>query len=423
MTQINNSNHLLKNETDSSSVILCNSRWSWINAPVPLFQRTGRGNLRTALMALVCIFTSGLGIAHGNETITVNGKIEKIDLFERIVSIAVPGLEANTGDEEKPQPTIIELELTRKTKIISKAVAVGTDAIKPGSDAIVKYNSKLMVVVSIEFGPRLEAVNLQELNSPMKDFAPCVTSDGLEIFWATETLGRKSIYTLWHARRKSTETLFDNKKQLFSGQAPVLSSDGLELLFRDSASESINLATRKSRDEDFGRPVVVQSLTFPQRDPSPTWLTADGLTLYLDFAIRGGKDLLDCWVVTRDSISSAWNPAKRVEARFEGMLNDFHFYSASATSDNLRLYCVSDHGMGILSRTQPSGPFTQWDEIYLTSPDGSPAYCLKHQYIPATRELFLSSNNIFPDPATKRKRWADLWVIKDFQPPAAVSQK
>ena len=86
----------------------------------------------TRLFGSAIWFLACCGFALGGEAVTVQGKIEKIDVDERKLVISVP------GSDDK-----IELEVTRKTKIRRDEKDVGIDAIKAGSQAKIKYDSIL----------------------------------------------------------------------------------------------------------------------------------------------------------------------------------------------------------------------------------------------------------------------------------------
>ena len=369
----------------------------------------------TRAIASLILFTMCLEIVHGGETITITGTIEKIDLSERTLMIL-------TRDNDQK----IDLELTRKTKIKRGSESVGPDVIKAGDQATIQYDSDLLAAIIIELGTTgpTEALNLEELNTPENESSPCVSLDGLEIFWVQHSVEKGM--SIWSARRKNAEGFFTGKKRLFSGHAPVLSADGLELLYRNIDAETISLTTRKSRDEDFGRPRPVSTLTFPGTDAAPRWLTADGLTLYLD--MKNTEVPHQTWEVNRNSTKANWSKPKLVKAEFEGKPDGFRFTQVSSTTDNLHLYVCADFPpkglrVGVLSREQPSGPFTKWQEIPLTNANGQYAFGLKPQFVAETNELFMTSSAFYADVDGPKNRKGDLWVIKDFHPPEdAVGQ-
>lgn len=367
------------------------------------------------------------------EIVTIEVAVKTIDAKERSITVT---------KTTKSKAKDIELEVGKTAKILVAGKEVSLDAIKPGQKASITYETKLEVITKIEVkgdgetdpsesdtqNPTTEALNLDELNSPVMDIAPWVSSDGLEIFWATGGSGKD--HDIWTARRKNPDSLFEGKERLFSGHSPVLSSDGLQMFFRNSDAETISLATRKSREEDFGRPRPVPSLTFPGLDAAPRWLTQDSLTLYLDLRGQNGRHY--CWEVKRESPNANWMKPAKTEAKFEGMPSNFRFTQVSATPDNLHLYCSTEYSnqndqliyrAGILSRKEPKGTFTEWAELRLQGPNGMYALCLKPQFVASTQELFLTSNAFYSDPQRVMERRFDLWVVKDFQPPVKSPEK
>lgn len=296
-------------------------------------------NLRLISVSLAFVFVLATSEVRG-EIVTIDVTVKTIDAKERSITVT---------KTTKSKAKDIELEVGKTAKILVAGKEVSLDAIKPGQKASISYETGLEVITKIEVrgdgetepnesdipNPTTEALNLDELNSPELDIAPWVSSDGLEIFWATEDSGKN--HGIWAARRKTSDGLFEGKKRLFSGHAPVLSSDGLQMFFRNADAETISLATRKSREEEFGRPRPVPSLTFPGMDAAPRWLTQDGLTLYLDLRDKNGRHY--CWEVKRESPKSNWMKPAKTEAKFEGMPSNFRFTQVSATPDNLHLYC------------------------------------------------------------------------------------
>ena len=384
------------------------------------------------LLIVATVFLTFTASFAGAEVVTIDVTVKAIDAKERSIIVT---------KTSKTKSKDIELEVGKTAKILVGGKEASLDAVKVGQKVSVSYETGLEVVTKIEVtgdgetneadgpNPTTEALNLDELNSPELDIAPWVSSDGLEIFWATEDSGKN--HGIWAARRKTSDGLFEGKKRLFSGHAPVLSSDGLQMFFRNADAETISLATRKSREEEFGRPRPVPSLTFPGMDAAPRWLTQDGLTLYLDL-LRDKNGRHHCWEVKRESPKSNWMKPAKTEAKFEGMPSTFRFTQVSATPDNLHLYCTTEfsnqndqlvYRAGILSRNKPNELFTEWAELPLTGPNGMYPLCLKPQFVAATQELFLTSNAFYSDPQGIMKRRFDLWVIKDFQPPVKSPEK
>lgn len=371
---------------------------------------------QSILLSLLLITYSDL--TWGGETVKVTGKITAIDLDERRLVI-VP---ANSKQK-------IDLELTRKTRIKRDTEVLGIDAIKNGDTITIQYDSELLVVIAIELGATgpTEALNLEELNGPTADGHPWVSSDGKEIFWTVYGADPKNhaLDKIFTAHRKNADAFFVEKKMVFAGRSPVLSRDGLQMIYRRADGETISTATRESRDDEFGRPRPIAELTFPGLDANPRWLTDDGLTLFLD--MKDKEDTRSApyhtWEVTREDIGSGWSKPKLVKAQFSGMPKDFRFIMASSTANRLHLFCSGVDGgtVGVLSRAKPTGPFTTWKAI--AGPDGNELIGHRPIFVPRTKELFLSSNRLHASPEIAETQKADLWVIKDFQPPIELNME
>ena len=271
---------------------------------------------------------------------------------------------------------------------------------------------------------------LKEIDSPGTELNPWVSADGLEIFWcviAREDGFDVSKAKIYSAHRKHANAGFDGTKLLFPGHSPVVSADGLEMIFCNADSESFSRSTRKTKTDEFGPPVPIPSLSFPGLAPAPRWLTDDGLTLYLELKDKGENGMHHAWTSTRSDTNASWNEPELVPIKFQGMPTHARFVFESGSADNLHLYCLGDFTppggsrdmrLGVLSRQQPHGPFTQWQEIPLTTPTLQQPLCWRPLFVPQTGELFLISNELGPGAVEGGAgECLDIYVIKNFQPP------
>ena len=116
--------------------------------------------------------------------------------------------------------------------------------------------------------------------------------------------------------------------------------------------------------------------------------------------------------------------------KFEGQPEFFRVLQAMGTADGLHLWCTVEMGtgrepksmgaprpagrrgrVGVLSRAQSTGKYTEWHEIPLVDDSGEyPPVCLAPRYVAATNELFVVSQG-------------DLWVVRDFHPPYSQSPR
>ena len=330
-------------------------------------------------------------------TIKINGQTSVDSDFPNMADEGVIGLQLHSGETE------VTFRNVRLTEINS---AIASSAPPPAS---------------------LQAIPLDELNGPGAEIAPWVSADGLEIFWGVTNAESPGKFKIYSARRKNAALPFAPKKALFSGHSPVLTADCLQMIFRNRETKSFELASRKSRSDDFGAPRTIPSLPATDLDPASRWLSDDGLTLYLDMIHAGDSGRYHTFVATRSDVNANWNEPTLVQIDCPGLPAHARFSMVSGTADNLHLYSTAeftqpggprDFRMGILSRQRPRGPFTQWNEIPITTPTIKRPMCVRPFYVPQTRELFFNSNELAPQ-AVEGRPWElmDLYVIKDFQPP------
>ncbi len=267
-------------------------------------------------------------------------------------------------------------------------------------------------------------VNLKELNQLGDNGFPWLSPDGLTIYWSW--IPGKSIVVrdswIWTASRADPTSPFTNKQKLFPGTGPVLSPDGLELYFRPPDREGISLCSRASVDKPFAEPRPIVELQFPGTDPAVRFVSADGLTLFLDRRIPARNNWFT-WISTRKDRGSPWEQPRLVETSIKGRYAQLRFVQVYATADGLRLLCTAEtpgtSGLGVLSRPKPTGPYTSFEPISLNWPKDINPIGFAPRYVAATRELFVA----FFSTQGANLGVRDLWVIKNFTlpPSAAIS--
>jgi hypothetical protein len=166
-------------------------------------------------------------------------------------------------------------------------------------------------------------VNLGPLvNSSSMDGCPCISANGLELFFISRRPGGYGDFDLWVTTRKSTFDPWrepENLGPMFNSpamdSAPSLSSDGLSLYFftkrgGKSPSYDIFVTTRAGLSEPWSQPVNLgKPINTQAYDEWFSFITPDGLTLFFSegYAFRpegfGGSDI---WVTTRPTISTLW---------------------------------------------------------------------------------------------------------------------
>ena len=154
------------------------------------------------------------------------------------------------------------------------------------------------------------------VNSPYMDATPCISADGLELYFCSDRPGGYSLYDLWVTRRPTNddawgppENLGPVVNSLFWAAAPAISADGLELYFHgmlnETSSTGIWMVKRAAKDQPWGAPVKLgPNVNRANLQHCPA-ISSDGLHLYFEL----GGDPGDIWVSTRQTLSDPWQPA------------------------------------------------------------------------------------------------------------------
>lgn len=131
---------------------------------------------------------------------------------------------------------------------------------------------------------------LTALNSDTADVAPCLSSNGLTLYFASDRTGGRGGYDLYESNRPTVDDNFSQvarMRQINTSSDetdPTVSADGLTLYFAGNRAGGrggmdIFIATRTSLDGAFGsvRPVVGVNTAYDERQPA---ISPDGRTLY-----------------------------------------------------------------------------------------------------------------------------------------------
>lgn len=148
-------------------------------------------------------------------------------------------------------------------------------------------------------------VNVAEINSPFQEKSPCISHDGLEIFFQSNRDGGDGT-TIWYANRETTDDSFSTPVILLQDAAtPELSSDALTLYFSRNVNGKLDAdifyTTRLTRDDPFGSATRLDPVCSDYKDAAPS-ISHDGLTLYFHSDRPGGLGMTDIWVSTRNSL-------------------------------------------------------------------------------------------------------------------------
>ncbi len=162
------------------------------------------------------------------------------------------------------------------------------------------------------------------INSASNEAGITLSSDGLELYFSSQRPGGLGDYDIWVSTRQSVNDAWGPPVNLgatvnspYTELYPCLSSDGLTLYFSDYYSGSprpgglgggdIWMTTRISRDDPWSAPVNLGTpVNSTNLDMSPT-VSSDGLTLVFNSNNRaGGYGSWDVWMSTRAGVQDAW---------------------------------------------------------------------------------------------------------------------
>jgi Tol biopolymer transport system component len=208
----------------------------------------------------------------------------------------------------------------------------------------------------------------QAVNSAFAEVAFCISTDGLVLYFGSDRPGGYGGYDIWVAKRTSTDNEWDQAENLgpqvntSSGAgAPCLSADGLELYYGSDRPDGhghfdIWVTRRATKEAEWNPPVnlgppinTASSEIFPSLSP-------DGLELFFSDWLSyrpGGHGVQDLWVSTRANISDPWG----VPANLGLPVN---------SSSGEGLPALSDDGLSLLFTSGRPGGYGG-DEIWVTT--------------------------------------------------------
>jgi len=213
-----------------------------------------------------------------------------------------------------------------------------------------------------------EPVNLgAPVNSTSGDYGAYPSADGLSLYFSSDRSGGQGKYDLWVVTRPTTNDPWQSPENLGPvvnssawESAPCISPDGLSLYFEifRSGEWDIWVTTRATKDADWGEPVnlgpTFNSLT-PDLSPS---ISADGLSMFFDSGREGGYGMGDIWIATRATIDDPWGEPVNLGPPIN--TSDFDV-QASMSTDGLVLFFTSNRSgnqdLWYTTRATPSDPW------------------------------------------------------------------
>jgi hypothetical protein len=136
-------------------------------------------------------------------------------------------------------------------------------------------------------------------------------------------------------------TVLANVNSTSTDSQPFLSQDELQLWFSSNRAggqggDDIYMATRTSKDADFGQPQTVAGVNTAGNDTRPS-LTADGLNIYIQYLPTGSGATYTINSATRSSTSTAFGGPSEVTAIVSSSFDD----APMVLPDNSAIYFLS----------------------------------------------------------------------------------
>jgi len=195
-----------------------------------------------------------------------------------------------------------------------------------------------------------EPVNLgPTVNSSNGNWEPCISADGLELYFSANRSGNLGGVDIWVALRSTKDEPWGNPVNLGptvnsskSDGCPSVSSDGLELYFRSNRSggygyHDLYVSKRPTNNEPWGNPVNLDPpVSGPDVEGHPS-ISTDGLTLFFTSdrlnKSRGWDP--DIWLTRRETKNSPWNEPIRLGPSVNTTYDEI---SPSISADGCTLY-------------------------------------------------------------------------------------
>ena len=185
------------------------------------------------------------------------------------------------------------------------------------------------------------------VNSWRDDYSPCLSADGLSLYFASTRLGGLGGYDLWVSTRETTSDDWGPAENLGpfvnspdEDVSPAVSPNDLELYFTSfraggQGGADIWVAKRQTTTEPWGQPENLGPLiNSPAHEVTPS-LSADGLKLYFAFGQENGEARSSLYVANRDTIDAPWS----IPVRLDPVINSENCqWNPTISSDGLLLF-------------------------------------------------------------------------------------
>jgi len=194
------------------------------------------------------------------------------------------------------------------------------------------------------------------LNSRENEWTPCLSADGLELYYAKGSWGNTDICVAKRNRLSDAWGPPENLGAMINSSTwdggPSITEDGLELFFDSNRSGSPDLyvSARATTSEPWGPamnlgPTVNSTYGNSLYGDGGPSISPDGLTLFFSSARPpGSTSNMDIWMTTRTTRETEWGTPIRLESPVNGFSSEM---APSFPADGSVLYFVSARPGGV----------------------------------------------------------------------------
>jgi len=194
------------------------------------------------------------------------------------------------------------------------------------------------------------------VNSSIGDNAPYISADGLAVYFHSSRPGGYGDKDLWVTTRPTTNDEWTDPVNLgptvnssAHDAAPCISADGLALYFQSErpgaygGSRDLWVTTRPTTNDMWTEPINLgPTVNSSDRNARPC-ISADGLSLYFNSPRPGGFGYDDLYVTTRVTVEDDWGPPANLGPTVNAPYNDFN---ARISADGRLLFFASSDRPG-----------------------------------------------------------------------------
>jgi Tol biopolymer transport system component len=205
------------------------------------------------------------------------------------------------------------------------------------------------------------------VNTAFGEASPCISADGLSLFFSSGRPGVLDKSDIWVATRETKDSAWDPPQNLgppvnslYGDGGPEISTNGLELYFSSPRPDGFGngdiwVSTRATTDDPWSEPVNLGPHVNGSSGDSGPSLSGDGLMLFFKSNRPGGFGAYDLYMTRRTSVSDAWGMAVNLGPNVNSPAGE-------------ELPCVAADGTLYFSSNRPGGygNFDMW-QVKITS--------------------------------------------------------